>query len=490
MSLMNLYKQVSSPFENTYLVSELIQLYLNSVNYESFYDRIMLSLSIKNCYSEEPLLEKYAADRFYAMLFNHWKDSMLETPINSVIKEKYSTDEYTIEQLKTALRNIPPIKSLNDLKSETRGEVDFLLERYRRYYVDREWTDVTSYYTNPTQVSPINVEHFLYINLNSKTDIYRFSKYFVEKCNNKHLPYDFKFTTQLNYDDVLIIGAATENLIDYLNILRAIKDEYPEVLVSIKRPHILTGKIDGWIGYGTAPKEAYTSYIKKRSMCLYKTIDTVMDRWFIREVSEKSCITEQVSYQEYIAQRIIDSLIDDLEQKNQNYLIKMYISKNIKKVITNLVMNHWEDVFKATKDIKVHISPNKDLIYGRHRLKSLIHDFVKEVVRNDQNFKLAFNQELSYVCDEMGIDYQTFCFDKDIVTKMQNMDSIYVAPTTDSDIKMTKPTTSAEDSKAQPTLLTDNCVLENEYWVAPDGLLWASYEDYLNSGSKSKQYKI
>lgn len=481
MELMTLYAQVKNPFENTYLASELIKVYLNTVNYESFYDRLMLSLSIKNCYSEEPLLETYAADRFYAMVFNHWKECILQDNINQVTMMKYGVSEYTIDQLRKTLKDIPHINSLQDIKKETREEVDFLLERYKGYYVDREWITVDSYYMIPTQESKMDIEHYLYLNINSKADLYKFSMYFVEKCNTIKIPYDFKFTTQLNYDDVLIIGSSTENLINYINILREIKERYPEITVSIKRPHILTGKIDDWIGYGTAPQDDTTSYIIKRSKCLYQVIDQTLNDWFIKDISNKIYIKEHISYKEYIARRLIDSLISEVERKDQNFFIQKYVGRNIKKVINDLIENHWQDIFYLTDDIKVHISPTKDLIYERQRLKYLRNNLVNDIVRDDPNFMVMFHQRLKYICEDMGIDYKSFCFDQSMINKMRSIDN--AVPTYDTNI------VHSELSSVKNASKTAN-ILETDLWMAPDGSIWASYEDYLNERGKVKQHKI
>lgn len=486
MGLMDLYAQVKNPFNNTHLIDELIKLYLNSVDNEDFYKKIMLSFSVKNGYSEDPLLEKYAMDRFYTMIFNQWKNEMLETNINQIPEDKYDTNRPYLTHLQTILRGIPDIKSLNDIKKEENDEVNSLLERYKGYYIDREWTYVNSYYTNPTQEHLINIEHFLYLNINSKSDIYKFSQYFIQKCNEKKLAYDFKFTTQSNYDDILIIASSTETLISYINVLREIKLEYPEVIVSIKRPHILTGNIDGWIGYGTAPQIADISYIKMRSNCIYKVIDNVINNWFIKDVSEKKYISERISYKEYIAKRIIDSLISETESNYRNYFIQKYINKTIEKSINELVSNHWKELFYASSDLKVHISPNKFLTFTRYRLKYIVNNFIQDAIREDPEFILFFNQELMNVCDSMGIDYKSFCFDKSMISRMENMDNAYEEHTNDSSSSSTFSLMMEEEHP----LIDDDCEKQADYWVAPDGSLWASYDDYLNRDDKIKQYKI
>lgn len=486
MELMDLYAQVKSPFSNTHLIGELIKLYLNSANHEDFYEKIMFSFSVKNCYSEDPLLEKYAMDRFYTMIFNQWKNQMLETNINQIPENKYDTNKPYLSHLQTILRSIPDINSLNDIKKEGRDEVNSLLERYKRYYTDREWTYVNSYYINPMQEHPINIEHFLYLNINSKADIYKFSQYFIQKCNEKNLAYDFKFTTQPNYDDVFIISSSTETLINYIDILREIKSEYPEVVVSIKRPHILTGKIDEWIGYGTAPQIPDISYIKMRSNCIYKVIDNVINNWFIEDVSEKTYVSERISYKEYIAKRIIDSLMSETESNNRNYFIQKYINKTIEKVINELVNNNWKELFYASDDLKVHISSNKFLTFNCHRLKYLMKVFVQDVVREDPDFILFFNQELMNVCDSMGIDYKSFCFDKSMISRMENIDNAYEEHTYDSPSSSTFSLMMEEEHP----LIDDDCEKQTDYWIAPDGSLWASYDDYLNRNDKIKQYKI
>lgn len=486
MGFMDLYAQVKSPFTNTNLINELIKLYLNSVNHTNFNEKIMLSFSVKNCYIEDPLLEKYAADRFYTMIFNQWKNEMIAASINRIPKDKYDTNIQYLEQFQTILRNIPDIKSLNDINKESLDEVNSLLERCKWYYTDRQWTYVNSYYINPLQEYDINIEHYLFLNINSKADIYKFSQYFIKKCNERSLAYKFKFTIQPNYDDVFIIGTSTETLINYIDILKEIKLEYPEVVVSIKRPHILTGKIDGWIGYGTAPQVEDISYIKMRSNCLYKTIDNVINTWFIKDVSEKVYVADHISYKDYIAKRIIDSLIAETRFKKNNYFIQKYINKTIEKKVNELVDNYWKEVFSASKELKVRISSKKVLTFTRPQLKYLMKGFVEDVVREDPNFMLVFNQELMNICDSMGIDFNSFCFDKSMISKMKIIDRTYEEQLSDMPLN----TNCSSIVEEEQYLIEDNCEKETDYWIAPDGSIWASYDDYLNSNEKIKQYKI
>lgn len=486
MGLMNLYSQVTNPFSNTHLISELIKLYLNSFDSEDFYNKIMLSFSIKNWYNEEPLLEKYAMDRFYTMLFNNWKNSMLEVNIKKIPNDKYDVNEHSLAYLQTILKSIPDIKSLNDIKDDENKEVNTLLEKYKGHYTDREWIYVNSYYTNPIQEQGINIEHFLYLNINSKADIYKFSQYFIKKCNERNLAYDFKFTTQSNYDDVLIINSSTETLISYIDILREIKLEYPEVVVSVKRPPILTGKIDGWIGYGTAPQISNISYIKMRSNCIYKVIDNVINNWFVNNASEKTYVSEHISYKEYIAKRIIDSLISESEYNPRNYFIQKYINKTIEKSTNDLVNNRWKELVFVSDDFKFQISPNKFITLTRYKVKNIMNNFIQDIVREDPNFILFFNQELMTVCNNMGIDYKSFCFDKSMITRMKNMDNAYEEHIYDDSSKSTFLLMIEEE---QPSI-DNNCEEKDDYWLAPDGSIWSSYKDYLNRDDTIKQYKI
>ncbi len=97
-----------------------------------------------------------------------------------------------------------------------------------------------------------SIEHRLYLDIES-LDTYKMTTYLVEKCDEHHLPYYFKFDQYADRDDTIVIYSSTENLTKYVEILHEIKKEHPELISRTKEPPVLTGKIDGWIGYGSEP---------------------------------------------------------------------------------------------------------------------------------------------------------------------------------------------------------------------------------------------
>ena len=223
-----------------------------------------------------------------------------------------------------------------------------------------------------------------------------------------------------------------------------------------------------------------------RSNCLYKTIDNVINTWFIKDVLEKVYVADHISYKDYIAKRIIDSLIAETRFKKNNYFIQKYINKTIEKKVNELVDNYWKEIFSASKELKVRISSKKVLTFTRPQLKYLMKGFVEDVVREDPNFMLVFNQELMNICDSMGIDFNSFCFDKSMISKMEIIDRTYEEQLSNMPLN----TNCSSIVEEEQCLIEDNCEKETDYWIAPDGSIWASYDDYLNSNEKIKQYEI
>lgn len=155
-------------------------------------------------------------------------------------------------------------------------------------------------------------------------DTYKMTTYLVEKCDEHNLPYYFKFDQYADRDDTIVIYSSTENLTKYVEILQEIKREHPELVSRAKEPPVLTGKIDGWIGYGSEPAKTPDgqrhSFNEIRAKVLESSIGKVTKQWIMNHRNQQITYQGQkMLFQEYIAMKSTEKLIADLERRYLSY---------------------------------------------------------------------------------------------------------------------------------------------------------------------------
>lgn len=153
----------------------------------------------------------------------------------------------------------------------------------------------------------------------------------VEKCDEHHLAYYFKFDQFANRDDTIVIYSSTESLTKYVEILQEIKREHPDLVSRVKEPPVLTGKIDGWIGYGsepaTTPDGKRHSFNEIRAKVLESSIEKVTKQWISDHRNlQISYHGRRVSFQDYIASKSTEKKISDCKD------FYLYCEENDKKI--------------------------------------------------------------------------------------------------------------------------------------------------------------
>lgn len=100
----------------------------------------------------------------------------------------------------------------------------------------------------------------LYVNCDKK-DLMRLAKVFTEKCTDKEIPIYFKYSSDRSKRaDQFVVYSNLLNLTDYVEILRSIASENPDIIQRCGKPPILTGTLDEWIGIGDEPLMTGESY--------------------------------------------------------------------------------------------------------------------------------------------------------------------------------------------------------------------------------------
>lgn len=329
MELMELYNQIHNPIDDISVIEKLINAYANNLKgFGGYYGQLTKTVQKEH---NKGQYYREDADRFYAMLFNKWKNSIVAMTRDEFV-ELYKQGSYGQDfiKMRNYLKNIPDVSTMKEADEIFYGskgdkELEDALEKYswKSFGGGSGWIHVCSRYLTAKKDQYPNVEHRLYLDTES-LDTYKMTTYLVEKCDEHNLPYYFKFDQYADRDDTIVIYSSTENLTKYVEILQEIKREHPELVSRAKEPPVLTGKIDGWIGYGSEPAKTPDgqrhSFNEIRAKVLENSIGKVTKQWIMNHRNQQITYQGQkMLFQEYIAMKSTEKLIADLERRYLSY---------------------------------------------------------------------------------------------------------------------------------------------------------------------------
>lgn len=325
---MNLSQRIDNPLDDENLIKMLIQIYSSvPANDEyAFYYRIQgyISRSVAKPISQF-VSEKHddMKDIFDSFVFNKMKNNMASSE-DSLIAHLVDTEDFI--KLKKVLSHVPDISSVRELRNLEYHSLDDDLWSLLRLLLGEErpgmggsniWRQVDSYIINQ-DMTTVSIEHRLYVNANYE-NIYNILRLFIKKCDQYKIPYCFKYSDSAGADDNIVIYSSSLYLEKYVEILEEIKNELK--LDNIKRPPILTGMIDGWIGYGS---EGGESYSLKRAFLIHDVIKTCVDNWIATHPNINLFNgDEKIDIQEIIKQRKENKLATIIMQNDSSFITKV-----------------------------------------------------------------------------------------------------------------------------------------------------------------------
>ncbi len=173
------------------------------------------------------------------------------------------------------------------------------------------------FYNNKTNVR-------LYLNLKYE-NIVKFAKEFYNKCVDKNQDFYFKFASEDLRNDTFLVYTSYEKANDFIEIIREIKREKPYLFDGAEKINPLLGRIDGYIGFGEEPLYKHSSFNTER--CI---INDLCDKeiWnSIRKIINQNCKIrnrrgEELTFDEYLDYKIRQLLIENIDYKIKNGLIK------------------------------------------------------------------------------------------------------------------------------------------------------------------------
>ena len=373
--------------------------------------------------------------------------------------------------MRSYLKKVKDVSTLEEANEIFYGkkndkELEDALEKYswKSFGEGSGWVHVCSRYLTAKKDPFPNIEHRLYLNTES-IDTYKMAEFFINKCDKYHLPYYFKFDSFGNRDDTIVIYSSTEDLMKYIRILQEIKKEQP-IFSRVKEPPILTGKIDGWIGYGSEPDKLPTgetvSFNEVRSKLVEQSIEKITKDWILKNRDQYVKYNNQtLSLQDYMALKASENFIADLEKKylsreendksiakrngevynpntiidNLGYTLQDIKTEKFKQSLYQIFKNYMNfslpqvcrDIrhsknYQDPDNINMSVRNGNRIVFYGYNLERLIQEFAPIISRNDTNYIPMIQNEIKNNTKKFGIDSEKICFDINAKEKMRLYD--------------------------------------------------------------------
>lgn len=415
-----MYEKIENPLNDDEVVRKLIEGYSDELRTKQYYNKLVQVNYKEKKYKDINMEDK---DRLVSQIFNDWKKDLTLNIKDDEIK-KYNKD---FPYLREFLKNTPYVKSAKEffkIKSKVDGDekLEIIYPKYTPFSHGKSWTYISHNSINPSKYKKIIVDHRLYLNTEN-IDTYKVMELFRNKCKERELDYHFKFSDIGNRDDTIVIYSDDKKLSKYLEILEEIKKEEPEIIKRAQTPPMLTGKIDGWIGYGSEPSldengKNTKSFNSSRSGIIQNAISKETIKW-LRE--NKELTKEDTGLNEYLTKQIFDDIKDKYrmvksvyEPEFQEKLLKR-LEKEIEKNKSELLEGKFDKIKEFNID-DINIEVDSEMIQRAFR------PFSKKILKKDPSFLGKVRDAIKEEGLANGIDSEKFCFDIDKRDKLFNED--------------------------------------------------------------------
>ena len=418
-----MYEKIENPLNDDEVIKKLIEGYSDELGTKKYYKKLTEVYNDQKKYTEINVKDK---DKFVSELFNEWKNDITLNISDDEIKN-YGKD---FSNLREFLKNIPYVKSsygrnakeffeLNGKENRDK-QLETVYSKHTPFSQDRSWTYITYNNINPSKYKKFIVDHRLYLNTEN-IDTYKVMELFRNKCKERELEYLFKYAEKGDRDDTIVIYSDDRKLSDYMEILEEIKKEEPEIVKRAQTPPMLTGKIDGWIGYGSEPQldedgKNTNSFNNVRSGIIQNAISKETIKW-IRE--NKELTKKDLGLNEYLTKQIFDDIKDKYricksvyEPKFQEKLLKR-LEKEIEKNKSELLEGKFDKI-KEFNIGDINIEVDSEMIQRAFRPLS------KKILKTDPSFLEKVRAGIKEEGLANGIDPEKFCFDIDKREKLFN----------------------------------------------------------------------
>lgn len=423
-----IYEKIENPLNDDEVIKKLIEGYSDELGTKQYYKKLTEVYRDQKKYTELNMDDK---DKFVSEIFNEWKNDITKNISDEDIK---SYNNQNFARLRECIKNIPDIKDFKENlkvykrlkkldkldKDSKKTELTDIYQDYAAFFPEGTWTYIRYNSINASKPKNFTVDHRLYLNTEN-IDTYKVMELFRNKCKERELNYLFKFAEKGDRDDTIVIYSDDRKLSDYIEILEEIKKEEPEIVKRAQTPPMLTGKIDGWIGYGSEPPldengKHTNSFNSVRSGIIQNAISKETMKW-IRE--NKELTKEDLELNEYLTKQISDDIKDKYRMYKSVYEPE-FQEKLLKKLENDIAKNKSEILegrFDGVKEFNIdgiNIEVDSQMIQRAFRPLS------KKILKKDPSFLEKVRNGIKQEGIANGIDPEKFCFDIDKRDKLFN----------------------------------------------------------------------
>lgn len=416
-----LYEKIENPLNDDEVIKKLIESYSDELGTKSYYNKLVQVNYKEKKYKEINMEDK---DRLVSQIFNDWKKDLTLNIKDDEIK-KYNKE---FPPLREFLKNIPYVKSAKEFfkingKVDADEQLETIYSKYTPFSHGESWTYISHNSINPSKYKKFIVDHRLYLNTEN-IDTYKVMELFRNKCKERELDYHFKFSDNGDRDDTIVIYSDDRKLSDYIEILEEIKKEEPEIVKRAQTPPMLTGKIDGWIGYGSEPQldedgKNTNSFNSVRSGIIQNAISKETIKW-IRE--NKELTKEDLGLNEYLTKQISDDIKDKYNRMDKSVYEPEFQEKLLKRLEKEIEKNKSELLEGKFDKIKEFNIDGLDIEVDSEMIQRAFRPFSKKILKKDPSFLEKVRDAIKEEGLANGIDSEKFCFDIDKRDQLFNED--------------------------------------------------------------------
>lgn len=278
------------------------------------------------------------------------------------------------------------------------------------------------------------------------------------------MEYSLKYSEEGARDDTIVIYANDDNLLEFVDILREMHEEIQKVrktnknldeMFKIYNPPIMTGKIDGWIGYGSEPdldeNGNNTSYNSVRERAIKDAISTASQEWIFEHQDMMIPYNEKaISFKEYLSKQIVNLYIKKakLELPNSDSQYKSHpevldnekLKKNLLNDVNNKISKEISDIYSGKDSseniIDLDFGNNVSISFGRKDVKTIMNILSLQISQEDPQFLNSIRNKVKEQSKKYGIDEKSFCFDSRIVESFKTPENNNVKVATTGNITL------------------------------------------------------
>lgn len=428
-NLEEFYKKIQNPILDEGNFDSLIEAYANhnflDSNYQGDISNVYATGS--NIFTPDDLNE------FYAKIFNYWKKHLTTREISNT-SPLYSLQQY--------------FKNIGDVTTWKDAVAAFPHKRRTEYLnklfdVSKDRHQISSVDIHEQEgnmhAMPFDVEHILYVNVDLE-HLHKFASEFLDKCEEKNLPYLFEIQTRFRNDKSFTISSDSEHLLEYYQILQEIIKEDKDLKDHIYHPPVFSGTVDGWIGYESAAVAKGKNTEECNHLILSKgfkkmisdlpelsIVDDDGEKISIVDLASYNIVESQINYLSEIGRKQLkeyyglkprdlkkEKLLDTMFSSVKQELLKGIKNKSFK--FDDVIINYRKKGFFSRK--KIH---NEEIKISHQDLERSLSNTLQNITKDYPKTKSLLQKGILNMADEKGLDATTFCMtkkDKSLFSKL------------------------------------------------------------------------